>query len=166
MAQIALDSTGIPKASLVAGAYEFCGLNGAEYERTPEEVATGMRHLNSLMARLLAKGVDLGFAFPTYGTGFPEEPSGIPDSAQEPVMAMLAQRLAPTLGAELTADCRAILASSAQDLYAENAASPPSITPAYRLPSSGVRHQRFTTLTPSDASIIGDPGDLASLAGG
>lgn len=144
MPQIVLDGTGVPKASLVEGAYEYCGLNGFEFDRTPEEMVTGLRHLNALMAELLDDGVDLGFDFPTYAQGLLEEPSGVPNSACAAIHQLLAQRLAPGLGATLSDDAKAALAKSVQGLRSRTAATPPSITPAYRLPSSGVRHSRFT----------------------
>lgn len=161
MPQIALDTTGVTKAALVEGGYDFCGLNGSEYERTPEEMVAGLRRLNALMASLLKKGIDLSFDFPTYAEGLLEEPSGIPDDAVEPVCALLAQRLAPGLGATLSPEAKAILATAVQDLYANYAATPPSMVPAYVMRSSGVRHGRFTTLTASPTT--GDPGDLAGL---
>lgn len=162
MAQITLDATGPSKGSLVEGAYEFCGLNAFEYERTPEEMTAGLRRLNALMASLLKSGIDLSFAFPTYGQGLLEEPSGIPTDAAEPISALLAQRLAPTFGATLSEDAKAIVARAMQDLYGNYAATPPSMTPMHRLPSSGVRHQRIFTIS-DDEYTGGDPGDLAAI---
>lgn len=145
MPTIVLDGTGVPKSSLIEGAYEYCGLNGYEFERTPEEMTAGLRHLNAMAAEWLADGVDLGFDFPTYGQGLLEEPSGVPDSACSAIHGMLAQRLAPALGATLSEDAKAALAKSYQGLRSRTAASPPSISSAYRLSSSGVRHGRFTS---------------------
>lgn len=144
MPQIALDATGVPKSSLVDAAYEYCGLNGFEFERTPEEMTTGLRHLNALMAEWKADGIDLAFTFPTYGAGLLEEPSGVPDHSFSVIHQMLAQRLAPALGASLSADARAALAKSYQGLRSRTAAAPPSMTPMHILPSSGIRHGRFT----------------------
>lgn len=150
MPQITIYAAGPSKGSIVEVAYDFCGLSGDQYERTPEEMTKGLRLLNGLMASLLAnKGIDLGFDYPSYGEGQLEEPSGIPNGAREAVSALLAQRLAPTLGAAgaaLTDDCRAVLATAVQDLLASNAAAPIARTPAYRLSSAGVRHNRFTVL--------------------
>lgn len=142
MPQIVLDGTGKPKSDLVEGAYELCGLNGFEYERTPEEMVTGLRLLNDMLAEWLGDGLDLGFDFPTYGNGLLEEPSGIPDSAVAVVKSMLAQRICPALGATLSDDARAALAISYQKLQSRTAATPPTMTPAVALPSSGVRHRR------------------------
>lgn len=151
MPQITLDASGPAKGSLVEGAYEYCGLNGSEYERTPEEISTGMRHLNGLMARLLSSGIDLGFDFPVYGNGLPEELSGIPTGAAEPVMALLAQRLAPALGGTLSGDAKAVLATATADLYANNAATPPSMVREYCISGLGNRHRRFLVFPPPSA---------------
>lgn len=163
MPTIVLDGTGKPKSDLVEGAYELCGLNGFEYERTPEEMVTGLRFLNDMLAEWLADGVDLGFDFPTYGNGLLEEPSGIPDSAVGVVKGMLAQRLCPGLGAALGQEARGQLTLSYQRLLSRSAATPPTMTPAASLPSMGVRHSR-RRLRPS--VISGDPGDLAGIVGG
>jgi hypothetical protein len=145
--QIVLDGTGVTKASLIEGAYEYCGLNGYEFERTPEEMGTGLRHLNAMMGAWKSlKGIDLGFDFPTYGSGLLEEPSGVPSGTEEVIHAMLAQRLAPGLGATLSDEAKAVLSASFNDLLAAYAATPPSMAPARRMPSSGVRHSRFTLL--------------------
>lgn len=149
MPQISIDAGGVTKASLVDGAYEYCGLNGFEFERTPEEMTTGLRHLNALMAEWLADGINLSFAFPTYGAGLLEEPSGVPDHSCAAIHQMLAQRLAPALGAALSADARAALAKSYQGLRSRTAAAPPAMTPMHVLSSSGVRHGRFTTTAPT-----------------
>jgi hypothetical protein len=149
MPQIVLDGTGVTKSALVEGAYEYCGLNGFEYERTPEEMTSGLKRLNALMALLQKKGIVLGFDFPTYANGLLEEPANIPDDAVEPVMALLAQRLAPGLGASLTDDAKSVLSTALQDLYSNYAPAPPSVQPMAVLPSSGVRHGRFTVTIPS-----------------
>lgn len=163
MPTITLDGTGPTKASLVEGAYSFCGLNAFEYDRTPEEMIAGLVALNDLAAALLTEGIDLGFDFPTYGSGLLEEPSGIPTGAARPIKALLAQTLAPGLGATLTDDARAVLTTAMSKLYAINAAAPVARIPAQRMLSSGVRHGRlgFTS-----APVTGDPGDLAGLIGG
>jgi hypothetical protein len=143
MPTIILDGTGVSKSSLVEGAYEYCGLNGFEYERTPEEMTTGLRHLNALMAEWLGDGIDLGFDFPTYGQGLLEEPSGVPDSACAVIHTMLAQRLAPGLGATLSDDVKAALSRSYQSLRSRTAAVPPTVASNSLIPSSGMRHRRF-----------------------
>lgn len=149
MPQIVLDGTGPTKASLVEGAYAFCGLNGFEYERTPEEMTAGLIALNDMMAEWLADGLDLGFDFPTYANGLLEEPSGIPTSAAKVVKYMLAQALCPGLGAALSDDAKAAMAKSYQALRSRLVATPPSIKPAYLLPSSGVRHGNVLTIPTS-----------------
>jgi hypothetical protein len=161
MPTITLDGTGVSKASLVEGAYDFCGLNGFEYERTPEEMTTGLRHLTDIAAELLADGVDLGFDFPTYAHGTLEEPSGIPAHANGVVKQLLAQRICPALGATLSDDAKASLNRSYLALRSRTAAAPVSMIQASTMPSSGVRHSNRRRLT--EAPIVGDPGDLAAI---
>jgi hypothetical protein len=143
MAVITLDATGVPKSTIVEGAYELCGLSGFEYERTAEELTTGLRKLNALMSLLAKKGADLGFVFPTYGYGLLEEPSGIPDDAVEPVTSLLAVRLAPSLGVALKPEAIAVAAGAMSDLLANYVTAPPTMVPANRFRSTGVRHQGF-----------------------
>jgi hypothetical protein len=165
MPAIVLDGTGVSKASLIEGAYEYCGLNGFEFERTPEEMVTGLRHLNAMMAEWQADGIDLGFDFPTYGQGLLEEPSGVPDSACSVIHAMLAQRLASGLGATLGQQAQAVLAKSYQGLRSRAAATPPSIQSPYRIPTNADRHNNVSR-TPVPTSIEDiDPGDLAAIIG-
>jgi hypothetical protein len=163
MPTILLDGTGVSKSSLVEGAYDYCGLNGYEFERTPEEMTSGLRHLNAMMAEWYADGVDLGYDLPIYAKGLLEEPSGVPDSAVAVIHQMLAQRLAPGLGATLSPDARAALSMSYFKLRSRYAATPPSMIPTSILPSLGTRHGR-PRLQPS--TIDGDPGDLAGIVSG
>lgn len=152
MPQIILDGTGPIKSSLVEGAYDFCGLNGFEYERTPEEMTAGLIGLNDMMAEWLADGVDLGFDFPDYANGLLEEPSGIPASAAAVVKKSLAQVICPSLGGVLSDDAKASLSRSYYALRSRTAAAPPSRDSAYFVPSSGVRHSR---LLPVDIDTLG-----------
>jgi hypothetical protein len=163
MPTIPLDGVGVTKSSLVEGAYEYCGLNGYEFERTPEEMVTGLRHLNALMAELLGDGLDLVYDFPTYGNGLLEEAANIPNSAVAAIHQLLAQRLIVALGGTLSPDAKAAMAKSYQGLRSRMAAAPPRITPGMRLPSSGVRHTRVIT---RDIDTLQDPGDLAGIVGG
>lgn len=150
MPQITLDYTGVPKSVLVDGAYEYCGLNGQEYERTPEEMATGLVRLNALMALLKKKGIDLGYNFPIYGSGLLEETSGVPDDAVEGVQALLAKRLAPTIGGTLTPEATSAAASAMSDLLAHYTAAPPSRCPTSRMRSAGHRRYVFIETLSSD----------------
>jgi hypothetical protein len=165
MAEIVLDSTGVPKSSLVEGAYEYCGLNGIEFERTPEEMTTGLRHLNALMAELLGDGVILGFDFPTYGAGTLEEPSGVPDHAVGAIHQLLGQRLAAAIGATLSPDAKAAMAKSYQGLRSRTAATPPRMQTSARMPSSGMRHGAWRLSPISSVVDPDDPGDLAEIIG-
>jgi hypothetical protein len=163
MPSFPVDASGVSKGSLVEGAYEYCGLNGYEFQQTPEEMTTGLRHLNGMLAEWYDDGIDLGFELPTYGQGLLEEPSNVPNSACAVIHQMLAQRLAPALGATLSPDAKAALSMGYFKLRSRFAATPPTMTPTSILPSLGSRHGR-PRLRPS--AIDGDPGDLAGIVGG
>jgi len=184
MPTIVLDGTGKTKAALVERIYEYCALSGAEFERTAEEMTAGLRDLNDTAAELLANGIDLGYDFPTYGEGLPEEPSGISDADVSALTLLAAQARIAGLGGVLSPDLKARLNRSYMSLQSRYA-SMPVVTPA-RMPRGagrghGVRYDFRTvdtTIDPGDlASIVGDgssggssssgsdydPGDLASL---
>lgn len=164
MPTIILDGTGKPKSDLVEGAYEFCGLNGFEFERTPEEMTAGLKHLNDMMAEWEGDGMLLGYDFPTYGNGLLEEPSGVPDHSVSAIKSQLALRLAPSLGGSLSEDAKGALNKSFFGLKSRMAAQPSAIVPTSYMQSSGVRHgsrRRFTTVP-----VSGDPGDLAEIVEG
>jgi hypothetical protein len=150
MPQIVLDGAGKLKSDLVEGAYDFCGLNGFEYERTPEEMVTGLRNLNDMLAEWLADGIDLGFDFPIYGSGKLEEASGVPDSAVSVIKAKLAQRLCPPLGASLSDDAKAVLAQAWQRLLSRTATIPTMEVPYTSLRGAGFKGRlRFYRVDPS-----------------
>lgn len=167
MPTIVLDGTGKSKAALVEMAYEHCGLAGFEFERTPEEMTAGLRHMNAMLAEWLADGIDLGYDFPTYADGLLEEPSGIPDSAVSVVTSMLAQRLCPGMGAAMSPDARAALNMSyfkLQSRYATITVPTPARTPrgaGYK----GRSHVPYVRSDEDSSSFPGDydPGDLAGL---
>lgn len=163
MPTIVLDVAGPTRSSLVESAYDFCGLSGDQYERTPEELSKGLRLLNSLMASLKTlKGIDLGYDAPTYGEGLLEEPSGIPDGAREPVAALLAQRLAPTIGASLTDDAKAVLATAYQDLLAQNVSAPPSRIPTNHMRTLNRLRRISPCICPGRAATSSSPAPTAT----
>lgn len=124
MPQIVLDGTGKTKAALVEMAYEHCGLSGAQFERTPEEMVAGLRAMNAVAAELLGEGVDLGYDFPTYGDGLLEEPSGIADADVSALALLTAQRLASGLGVEIAASTQGAMNRSLTSLRSRYATMP------------------------------------------
>ena len=104
---------GVLKREIIQQAYAECGQAGYEWELTPEEYDVALRRLDALLAEWRgAYGVELGYNFPALGGGSPEDESGLANTAVQVVVGMLALRIAPTIGKTISAETRAILASS------------------------------------------------------
>lgn len=120
MAIVPTPYKGKTKRHIVEGAYEFCGLNGFEFERTAEEMSSALGQLNDLMAELPTMGYD----FPEYGNGDLATPSGLPDSVVSAIKQRLALRLAPGLGATLSDEAKADMARTWTRLQSNYVAPP------------------------------------------
>jgi hypothetical protein len=96
-----LPSTGVTKGSLVETAYEYCALAGYEFERTPEEIASGLRHLAMMMME--APFSQVGYAVAEFGFGLPDEGSGLSNADVPAVGFALALRMATVMGKTLPA---------------------------------------------------------------
>lgn len=110
------DSIWLPtntKRQIIEMAYEECSLAGYEFNLTPEELSSGLRKLDALMARWKAASKDLLYNFPAiFGEGDLDELSGVPDAAVEGAAMTLAMALAPAMGKAMTAESRARLSSA------------------------------------------------------
>jgi len=93
---------GPSKRDIIQAAYEECGQTG-EFEIDPEEYQSAERKLDQMMAELKAiNGIDLGYNFPVTGVSDnATEESGIPVEAAPSVAALLAVRIAPSIGKTL-----------------------------------------------------------------
>ena len=116
---------GALKRDLIQQAYGECGQSSNEFELDPEDYAAANRIMDRMMRFLKGRGVDLGYNYPDVGAvGNPMDESGIPDDAQEAVVAGLAMRLAPTIGKALAAETKAVLAASWSALFASYVTTP------------------------------------------
>lgn len=118
---------GFSKRQFVEGGFEELGLAAYVFDLTPEELDRAMRRLDSMMAEWNAKGIRLGYPIP----GSPQdndldEPSGVPDSANEAIVANLAIRIAPAYGKTVSGETRAI-AKMAYDTLLTRACYPPEM---------------------------------------
>ena len=96
---------GRPKNDLIEMAYEFCGSAGYEFERTAEEVSSALRLLDGMMT---GHPFDkMGYDPATYGSGLPEDPSGLQEIDVPVVFMHLAELIAPGMGATLPAQALA-----------------------------------------------------------
>jgi hypothetical protein len=94
-----LPATGVTKGSLVETAYEYCGLAGYEFERTPEEIASGLRQLAMMMME--SPYDKAGFNNVDYGFGQAEEGSNLVNADVPAVGYSLALRIATVIGKTL-----------------------------------------------------------------
>lgn len=95
------------KRQLIAEAFSELGLQGYEFDISPEEQLTALRRLDSMMATWEEDGIRLGYMLPaTPQEADPDNDSGIPDTAAETVYLQLAIRIGPSFGKQLNAITR------------------------------------------------------------
>jgi hypothetical protein len=119
---LTLSTDGPPKRQIIELAFGEIGSAGYEFGRTPEEVADALLRLNALCREWPYNA--LGYAQPDYGLGSPDDASGISFEALNGVSAALALRIAPVMGATLSAEAKANLATAVSKLYALTATIP------------------------------------------
>jgi hypothetical protein len=87
------------KGEVVKAALNEIGIADYEFDISPEELTSGVRRLDSMMAEWSAKNIRVNY--PMSGTpegSSADDDSGLPDSAWEAVTTNLALRLAPSFG--------------------------------------------------------------------
>lgn len=85
------------KGELVSAALSELGIADFEFDITPEEVTSGIRRMDSMLAQWSAKGVVINYPF---GDLDASADSGVPSHAEEAVTTNLAVRLASSYGKE------------------------------------------------------------------
>lgn len=118
---------GYSKRQFVEGAYTEIGIASYTFDLTPEDLEGAMRRLDSMMAEWNAKGIRLGYPIP----GSPEnsdldEPSQVPDSANEAIITNLAIRLAPQIGKTVSNETK-VTAKGAYNTLLSIACYPPEM---------------------------------------
>ena len=99
------------KREHVIYALEELGLLGNGIEITPEEVVSGIKRLDNMMAVWETYGIRVGYNFASTDA---DANSGVPQSADDVIGANLAVRFAPTFGKTLSVDTK-IAASKGYD---------------------------------------------------
>lgn len=91
------------KRELAQEAFGELALAGFDFDITPEELQGAIRKMDTMLAVWEGKGIRIGYAFPaTPSETDPDQESGIPDMAVEPVYMNLAVRLAAGYGKQVT----------------------------------------------------------------
>lgn len=100
---------GWTKRQLIDEAFAELALQGYEFDITPEEQQTALRRLDTMMATWEARGVRIGYAFPSSpDDSDPDTDSGLPDSAVETAFLNLAIRIAAGFGKQLSPDTKRV----------------------------------------------------------
>lgn len=101
------------KRQIVEMAYEECSLASYEFNVTPEELFSGLRKLDAMMAEWSQSSKDLEYNAPAvFGGGDLEDASGIPDAAIQGVAINLAMAIAPAMAKTMSAETRLRLSKS------------------------------------------------------
>ena len=99
------------KRQLVEEAYGELALQGYVFDLSPEELQTGLRRLDTMMATWEGRGVRVGYAMPSSPADSDlDTPSGLPDYAVETSYLNLAIRIAAGAGKALSPETKRVAA--------------------------------------------------------
>lgn len=125
------------KAQLIDAAFEELALAGFVVDISPEEQASALRRMDTMLATWEGKGIRLGYALPASPDDSDvDQPSGLPDRANEAVFTNLAVRLAASFGKTLNVSTM----KTAADSYA-----------ALLVPLANPRQQQMPSTLPMGA---------------
>jgi hypothetical protein len=121
---------GYSKRQFVAAAFEEIGLASYVFDLQPEQLQSALRRLDAMMADWNGKGIRLGYPIP----GSPQdsdldEPTLVPDSANQAILTNLAIRIAPSYGKMLMPETKAVAKDSYNTLLQRATAPIPQQLP-------------------------------------
>lgn len=115
---------GWTKRQFVTQAFEEIGLAAYVFDLNPEQLQSGLRRLDSMMATWNTKGIRLGYPLPASPQDSDlDEQTNVPDSSNEAIYLNLALRIAPSFGKTPSVDTKAT-AKAAYDNLLSVAAMP------------------------------------------
>lgn len=153
------------KGQIVEAAFEELALAGYVYDVTPDEVMTGIKRLDMMMALWGRVGQRLGYVGNVEpDSADPDQDSGLPDWSIEPVMLNLAIRLAAGFGKTLARSTTAT-AKQGYDLLCAQTAQVPQMQPMGNMPTGAGYKNRwwpypFAT-RPTNRLTTGQDGELS-----
>jgi len=93
----------------VTAAYEEIGLASYAFDLSPEMLQSAARRLNAMLAEWNAKGIRLGATLASNPDAIDiDASSGVPDAANETIIASLAVRIAPGFGKTVSPDTKMV----------------------------------------------------------
>jgi hypothetical protein len=116
---------GYSKRQFVAAAFEEIGLASYVFDLQPEQLQSAMRRIDAMMADWNGKGIRLGYPLPNSPQDSDlDEPTLVPDWANEAIITNGAVRLAPGYGKVVMPETKAVAKDSYNTLL-QRAAMPP-----------------------------------------
>ena len=122
---------GYSKRQFVAAAFEEIGLASYVFDLQPEQLQSAMRRIDAMMADWNGKGIRLGYPLP----GSPQdsdldEPTLVPDWANEAIITNGAVRIAPGFGKVVMPETKAVAKDSYNTLLQRATVPPEQQLPA------------------------------------
>ncbi|CAB4137558.1 Tail accessory factor GP4 [uncultured Caudovirales phage] len=116
---------GYSKRQFVAAAFEEIGLASYVFDLQPEQLQSAMRRIDAMMADWNGKGIRLGYPLPNSPQDSDlDEPTLVPDWANEAIITNGAVRLAPGYGKVVMPETKAVAKDSYNTLL-QRATMPP-----------------------------------------
>jgi len=108
---------GYSKRQFVNAAFEEIGLAAYVFDLQPDQLESAMRRMDAMIADWNGKGIRIGYPLP----GSPQdsdldEPTLVPDSANQAIITNLALRIAPGYGRQVMGETKATARESYQTL--------------------------------------------------
>jgi len=95
------------KRQFVLQAYEEIGLAVYAYDLSPEQLQSGMKKMDAMIATWNGRGIRLGYPIPSNPQNSDlDQMTEVPDSANEAIYLNLALRIAPSFGKIITLETR------------------------------------------------------------
>ena len=116
---------GYSKRQFVAAAFEEIGLASYVFDLSPEQLQAALRRLDAMIADWNGKGIRLGYPLPSSPQDSDlDEPTLVPDSANQAILTNLAIRIAPSYGKVVMPETKAVAKDSYNTLL-QRATMPP-----------------------------------------
>lgn len=152
------------KRQFVEAAFGEMGMSAYTFDLTPEMLQDATRRLDAMMANWNARGIRLAYPLPLSpeNTDIDSE-TGVPDAANEAIIANLAARLSPTYGKTIMPQTMAT-AKAGYDTLMARAAMPHEMQFPRTLPAgAGQKPWRYDDPfmpAPTDPVLAGPDGPL------
>lgn len=142
------------KGEFITQAFEEIGLASYVFDLSAEQLQSALRKLDMMMATWDARGISLGYPLPSTADGSTlSEDSGVPDRANEAIVANLALRLASGVGKEVSMELRATAKQALRTLF--NTAAQPDEQQMPNGVPAGAGNKGRTFLDAPDDTLAG-----------